>query len=429
MKTIEEKARAYDKAIKIAKKYWNSPRTCFDINALTEMFPELKESEDERIRGAITHFISHTPTVPKGIINKEQMLAWLEKQGEKLQGKSALEAAKEDKVDSQNCVNPADKIETQFKVGDWITNDYCAGKVIELTNDAYLLNTGQGIPFSCEHNVHLWTIQDAKDGDVLSYRDGQWIFIYKKQVDDNSFHYYSLYSTIHQDLTIDDSASTLLGDAIIPATKEQRDLLFQKMHEAGYTFDFKKKEVKKLKFKVGDEIITENEESLTITRIDEEGYWSNDLFICSFDDSAEWKLVEQKYHMTDEDKAEIDYCFTKMMNGEKVSSSEEEYNGEDYGIDGLWHAMNILERTLGKVSGYQTDDGFLSHQCAITAVKKLYEQKPTKWSNEDEYMLNETIQHLEELIRIDKAKHLGCDVQYYQRDIDWLKRIKQRIGG
>lgn len=48
------------------------------------------------------------------------------------------------------------------------------------------------------------------------------------------------------------------------------------------------------KFRVGDEVVTKNEESLTITRIDEEGYWSNDLFICGFDDSDEWELVEQK---------------------------------------------------------------------------------------------------------------------------------------
>lgn len=60
---------------------------------------------------------------------------------------------------------------------------------------------------------------------------------------------------------------------------------------------------------------------------------------------------------------------------------DKEANGKDYGIDGLWHAINILEKTLGKVSGYQTDDGLLSHQCAIAAVKKLYEQ--TKFSDED----------------------------------------------
>lgn len=51
-----------------------------------------------------------------------------------------------------------------------------------------------------------------------------------------------------------------------------------------------------------------------------------------------------------------------------------------------------------------------------------------EWGEDDEYTLNETIQHLKLLIEIDKAKHCACDVQYYQRDIDWLKTIKQRIG-
>lgn len=55
-------------------------------------------------------------------------------------------------------------------------------------------------------------------------------------------------------------------------------------------------------------------------------------------------------------------------------------------------------------------------------------QKST-WSEVDEYMLDETIQHLKLLIEIDKVKHCACDVQYYQRDIDWLKSLKQRMGG
>ena len=54
----------------------------------------------------------------------------------------------------------------------------------------------------------------------------------------------------------------------------------------------------------------------------------------------------------------------------------EEVNGDDYGIDSLWHAVRILENTLGKVEGYQSDDGILEHKCAITAVKELSEQKP-----------------------------------------------------
>ena len=51
----------------------------------------------------------------------------------------------------------------------------------------------------------------------------------------------------------------------------------------------------------------------------------------------------------------------------------EKVNEEDYSIDAIWHAVDILERTLGKVEGYQSDDGILEHQCAIDAVKKLKE--------------------------------------------------------
>lgn len=37
-----------------------------------------------------------------------------------------------------------------------------------------------------------------------------------------------------------------MPDGYVPATKEQCDLLFAKMHEAGYEFDFEKKELKKI---------------------------------------------------------------------------------------------------------------------------------------------------------------------------------------
>lgn len=55
------------------------------------------------------------------------------------------------------------------------------------------------------------------------------------------------------------------------------------------------------KFKVWDSIKTTNEETLTITKIDDKGYWSEDLFICGFDDDAKWELVEQKPAWSEED--------------------------------------------------------------------------------------------------------------------------------
>ena len=69
----------YEQALKIAQETYNTQPMYREW--LERMFPELAESEGEKVRKAIIHFISHTPTVPKGIIGKETMLAWLEKQG------------------------------------------------------------------------------------------------------------------------------------------------------------------------------------------------------------------------------------------------------------------------------------------------------------------------------------------------------------
>jgi hypothetical protein len=222
-----------------------------ELKTLEYVFPELKDSEDERIRGAIMHFISHTPTVPKGIINKEQMLAWLEKQGEKLQGKSALEAAKEDKVDSQNCVNPADKVEPKFKVSDWII-DNCGyvWKIEGILNQFYILESvegGESRPTIewVNKTFHLWTIQDAKDGDVLVSQYNQ-PFIYNGNYNNYKVGVYCGIEYTGEQF-IDTYAEICWADNkfIKPATKEQRNLLFQKMQEAGYEWNAEKKELKK----------------------------------------------------------------------------------------------------------------------------------------------------------------------------------------
>lgn len=97
----------------------------------------------------------------------------------------------------------------------------------------------------------------------------------------------------------------------------------------------------------------------------------------------------------------------------------EEVNGEDYGIDSLWHAQNILEKTLGSVEGYQSDDGILEHKCAISAVKKLYEQNP--WSKEDEKLLALSLNNLTEL-----KDRFGEEYGRTGDCIEWLKSLKDR---
>ena len=317
--SIEEKAKRYDEAIDRAKKELDAcgSQDCDAARQIFRLFSELKESEDERIRKAILGLVMQSSEI-LGNQNQSNMITWLEKQGSYtkkdvddayLKGisdakneiekqyeasyqirkdiatfifnyrgdlkdrakwmhylgirvsfvknqdeqnpqpslilKSALEAAKEEKVDNQNCVKP-DKNEPRFHEGEWVANDYCVGKVIALTDDAYLLDTGQGIPFSCEHNAHLWTIQDAKDGDVLAC-NGE-ILLFKSYSVQDRISLYCWYNgqtnNFHNKEVVDVLLTT--RNKVCPATKEQRDLLFQKMAEAGYEWDVNKKELKKI---------------------------------------------------------------------------------------------------------------------------------------------------------------------------------------
>jgi hypothetical protein len=253
----------YKEKLRLAKEALDSGS--YDRETIEYIFPELAECEDERIRKAIHIYLDwldgRKDCAPKGKYSIKDMIDYIEKQNEQ-KDYVAYFKAKDwyvSKVDGKihNIHHSIDKDEPKFKVGDILVSEEedrrHIYKVDAITNyDTYLLldledgYTRNESVYICDLAMYLWSIQDAKDGDVLSYRDGQWIFIYKGKIDDSSFYYHTLYSTIHQDLTINDAGFTLLGDAILPATKKQRDLLFQKMKEAGYEWDANKKELSKI---------------------------------------------------------------------------------------------------------------------------------------------------------------------------------------
>lgn len=95
MKTLEQKAKAYDEALKVIKgnldalnEFTGTGAEAVNIQAIKncfyKAFPELKEkeSEDERIRKAIIRSIEEDSSVYEQEVSKEQMLAYLEKQKE-----------------------------------------------------------------------------------------------------------------------------------------------------------------------------------------------------------------------------------------------------------------------------------------------------------------------------------------------------------
>ena len=98
--------------------------------------------------------------------------------------------------------------------------------------------------------------------------------------------------------------------------------------------------------------------------------------ICGFGDTVEEALFEFLKEFAEKQG--------EQKSADKVEQKQNKLpKGEDYGIDGLWQAIQILEHSLGEVDGWQSDDGILEHKCAIEAVNRLYKQKPT-WSEEDE---------------------------------------------
>ena len=76
--TIEQKAKAYDEAYKVAEDIHRFSSNPAEIKRMEEIFPVLKESEDERIRKRIIHALYGDVL---DIEETNKAIVWLEKQG------------------------------------------------------------------------------------------------------------------------------------------------------------------------------------------------------------------------------------------------------------------------------------------------------------------------------------------------------------
>lgn len=152
------------------------------------------------------------------------------------------------------------------------------------------------------------------------------------------------------------------------------------------------------KFRIGDEIKTSNEESLTITKIDEKGYWSKDLFICSFDDAAKWELIEHKSSWSEEDEKMIETIIANI----KAICKEGYYVG-DVNSNKLVYPEQLFNWLL--------------------SLKDRIKPKQ-EWSEEDEKMLNQIIKDYE---RGNESWLKGqCSLPFGNR-ITWLKSLKDKM--
>lgn len=176
-------------------------------------FPELKESEGERIRKKLISFVENwknfrpnSPFDDYAVYTSDRdecdrILAWLEKQGEQ-------------KTD--------DKVEPKSHPGEWLR----------------------------ENEPNNFDIQDARDGDLIyvsTEEKGIQAIFHEYKNDTIFFHCYLCTDFVQ-------GGCMPIGSVELtyPLQKTHYNRFFEKMHEAGYEWDGEKKEVKKIDVKTLD---------------------------------------------------------------------------------------------------------------------------------------------------------------------------------
>jgi len=379
--SIEEKAKRYDEAIEKFDVILNlntvkKSGTIF-TDDVRKILPELIESEDDVMRKMAIKAV-HAPETQSCIkswgINPDDVISWLEKQGE------------QEEPQFKGYYTTQMQRNVFYKVGDWIIR--CAEGfkhniyLVTEVKDYYVCEDLKGrrvtFTFNDVHkNFRLWNISDAKDGDVLQL--GKVTAIFKEYTGNGTCRCYCSVCEGEFEIPADDGFDNSYGCSdIYPATKEQRDHLFQKMKEAGYEWDTEKKEPKKI-------------------------------------------------HVIDEGKSEMDYCFTKMMNDEKVSPTLSDVDEADLN--------NIIWLCNNCINGSETTwipSQAIRIKSLIERIKDIVFLHPKQeWSEEDEENLNQLhkliVKKAYEEYEIDTedetlwGKHAILD--------NWLKSIKERLKG
>ena len=156
-------------------------------------------------------------------------------------------------------------MEGKLKKGDWLVHNERKHivKVVNPTPMVYEVVTILGYHHTItdtaiENNYHLWTLEDAKDGDVLSFNDGHGndsIELIKSITGKKIEFWFCLTNGNYYEVFdgITPYTNLVSRKDATPATKEQRDLLFRKMNEAGYEWDAEKKELKKTQRRISAE--------------------------------------------------------------------------------------------------------------------------------------------------------------------------------
>lgn len=142
----KENKMDYKEKLRLAKEALESGS--YDKETIEYIFPELKESEDEKIRKELVQYLKDYPNLPKGNYCRDDFFAWPEKQGEQ---------------------KPMEYL--KFKVGDSIEYNDKQWSVIgiDIENHCYDLTDDECVDFDTAHysfklveQKPAWSEEDEK---------------------------------------------------------------------------------------------------------------------------------------------------------------------------------------------------------------------------------------------------------------------------
>lgn len=326
-----------------------------------------------------------------------------------------------------------DKIESKFHEDEWVSNGDYTWKIIEVKPLDYILQSQDGniVDDTISHvdeQFHSFTIKDAKDGDILAEDllegdSSSFVAIYKKQTEED-FGDFDSYCFVGFDGKFYEGENGHCLVELHPATKEQRDLLFTKMKEADYEWSEETHELKKISQRT---ISAEAKEALYDKPAwSEEDDYNLQCIIAKVVSDIQNGNVGRNEEL-------IDWLKSLKPNKDMVEALRTEYEkGKADGIAEMKKHIDIMDKDNIDDFAYQcaydlSKDWLYENaswddvQIACKLGAKWYEaHHKVQWSEEDERMIDNIIFELEE----NQENISGVGYK-----IDWLKQLKQRIGG
>ena len=298
--------KKYKEALERAKSlYGNCPVYSERSKTASIIFPELKESEDERVRKNCIHFLELQKQHHAATFEIEECIAWLEKQKKQKPAisddalregiayfgisqyqidnwlKKYVDIEKQDEQEEPQVYETKDGeiitysetngykvVEPKFHEGDWVIVHNVIYHIDKISGVYLTLSTLDGtalvyhISVLDSEHTRLWTIEDAKDGDVLLFEGYYNSIVLFQGIGINGkgrINYHCKCDLGDYSFGVQGNVAclgTIEKDAkhYHPATKEQRDLLFKNIKEAGYEWDAKKLELRKIEQKPADKV-------------------------------------------------------------------------------------------------------------------------------------------------------------------------------